>query len=314
MEYHLDNKLRLSRDVEHSSLYKWCLREFDENGEQIGRDHIPWHWSLNFTITEFRYFFNIFQERDYKLFESNDEDKSDTETDEDLETNATERIIASLSPTNDSKRFGSYTKFSMFGTNREITDFRLHIETSEEESCGIWGSVSYTSEVDFRDETMDDCVEIYISLKPEKFEKIVDLVKSDTINEPSIRISNVDGFYSDWSPSISTDEVKVLTRSDEQNLDIPEDCKIDPPRLGKVGELDLHLGHKHTLVIKEDENEKSWWDEDNFDDEEHEAALDPEAQFRKEMLGAISNLSAGLGRIRNALVVVIVILIISLFV
>lgn len=314
MDYHLDNKLKFSTDIEHSRLYKWCLREFDENGNQIGSDQIPWHWSINFTITDFRYFFNINQERDYDLFESDDEDKSETKTDEDIETKVTESITASLSPTKDSSRFGSYTTYSMFATNREITEFNLRIEKSEEESCWISGSVSYTAEHDFRDETTDDWIEIILLLKPDNFEKVVNLIKSDTINESYLRLSHTDGFYSEWSPSISTDNVKVLTRSDDQILDIPEDCKIEPPRLGKVGDLDLHLGHKHTLLIKEDKNEGDWLDEDNFVDEEHEALLDPEAHFRKEMLGSVSNLSAGLGRIRNALVVVAVILIISLFV
>jgi hypothetical protein len=56
---------------------------------------------------------------------------------------------------------GDETSFSMFGTDRTIKSFQLEIhpiaDPAEQESCRAWGSVSYTTEIDFRHETSDDC-------------------------------------------------------------------------------------------------------------------------------------------------------------
>jgi hypothetical protein len=52
MEYHVDNRVVLSSEREHKSLYSWSIKEFDEEGKQIGRDQIPWEWALNFEVVE----------------------------------------------------------------------------------------------------------------------------------------------------------------------------------------------------------------------------------------------------------------------
>jgi hypothetical protein len=51
MDYHIDRKVVLSEESEFKNLYKWSLQELDENGKQIGRNLVPWSWSLNFTVT-----------------------------------------------------------------------------------------------------------------------------------------------------------------------------------------------------------------------------------------------------------------------
>src|SRR5262249_4286091 len=65
------------------------------------------------------------------------------------------------------------TTFSMFGTDRTIKSFELNIQPiadpAEQESCRAWGSVSYTSDIDFRNETSDDCIVFYLFVKPETF-------------------------------------------------------------------------------------------------------------------------------------------------
>ena len=58
------------------------------------------------------------------------------------------------------------------------------------------------------------------------------------------------GFYSNWSPSISTDGIKILTRfKDEQNLELVETTDIDPPRLGEVSGFTLSLHQNHKLQV-----------------------------------------------------------------
>jgi hypothetical protein len=59
LDYHTDYEVKLITDTVHSGLYKWCLQEFDSDGEQVGRDLIPWGWSLAFDATNLRYSFGL---------------------------------------------------------------------------------------------------------------------------------------------------------------------------------------------------------------------------------------------------------------
>lgn len=55
-------------------------------------------------------------------------------------------------------------------------------------------------------------------------------------------VGRVAGFYSDWSPSISTSEIKVLASAhDEQHIRVPAGSEIDLPRLGQVVEAHLDI-------------------------------------------------------------------------
>lgn len=54
MDYNLENKILLSEDSEYKNLYSWSLQEFNKEGEKIGKDQIPWCWSLYFTASELR--------------------------------------------------------------------------------------------------------------------------------------------------------------------------------------------------------------------------------------------------------------------
>jgi hypothetical protein len=53
----------------------------------------------------------------------------------------------------------------------------------------------------------------------------------------------VHGFYSEWSPSISTDNVKVLTSGSEHKITLPPGYR-EPPRLGHVGEAALYINRR----------------------------------------------------------------------
>ena len=59
LDTHIDYELKYSTDVEHSSLHKWCIREFDSDGNQIGRDLMPWRYSLWFRAEDISYNFEI---------------------------------------------------------------------------------------------------------------------------------------------------------------------------------------------------------------------------------------------------------------
>lgn len=249
MDYHLDKKIRLNNQTKHESLYSWCLQEIGDNGEQIGRDLIPWEWSFHFTASELL-LNQSFKFGELSIFEDEEEKEEDT-TFKDSEV-----ITANLHPgvCDDGKRLESDPRFSMFGTDRGITDFSLRVNAvydGKKEYCKVWGCVSFTSEIDFRYETTPDTVQIYLGLTKDKFDKLATLISNKTIDVVRVGVSKVSGFYSDWSPSISTDNVKVLVRGSEQKIDIPEGCEIEPPKLGDVGEFELTIITRSKLNPKQ---------------------------------------------------------------
>ena len=136
----------------------------------------------------------------------------------------------------------------MFGTDRAITSFDLNIypiaDPAEQESCSAWGSVSYTTEIDFRHETSDDCVVFYLFVKPDTFARYGAKIAHGLVDEMILSVESVAGFYSEWSPSISTDNVKVLTEGSEQKIILPPSHKVEPPRLGHVGKAELYINRR----------------------------------------------------------------------
>ena len=51
MEIKRDFSVQYSTEIEYSSLYKWCLKQIQEDGTQIGSDLIPWIWSILMKLT-----------------------------------------------------------------------------------------------------------------------------------------------------------------------------------------------------------------------------------------------------------------------
>jgi hypothetical protein len=96
------------------------------------------------------------------------------------------------------------TTFRMFGVDRDIKDFQLDImpvaDPAESESCTAWGSVSYTHETDFRNETTADCLNFYMMVQLKTFEGYAARIANDTADEIILSVGQVDGFYSEWSP------------------------------------------------------------------------------------------------------------------
>ncbi|MDE2411865.1 MAG: hypothetical protein KGM18_08855, partial [Sphingomonadales bacterium] len=133
--------------------------------------------------------------------------------------------------------------YSMFGTDRTITDFGLHISAvadgEEQDRCTVWGSPSYTIDIDFRDETPDDTVVFHLYVQQDTFERYVNAIKAAQVEAADLSLRRVSGFYSEWSPGISSDFVKVLTSEKEHVVEAAEGSAISPPRLGEVGEVSL---------------------------------------------------------------------------
>src|SRR5437660_10662912 len=132
VDFHLERGLRLHTEPEHKSLYSWAIQEIDAQGKQIGRDQIPWQWSLYFTATSCVLADNIEIESRFK---------GDETTPALPEIVQRQVIRARLCPGNrlaDGDYFDE-TTFSMFGTGRALKSFQLEIhpidDPAEKEGC-----------------------------------------------------------------------------------------------------------------------------------------------------------------------------------
>lgn len=249
MDYHIDHEVRLSEDSEHKSLYSWSLQEFSKDGKKIGSDQIPWAWNLYFTASELRYNKSIRLEL---------ADKTDGKAELYKPAEESESLSATLHPgiCQDGEWLERQTTFSMFGTNRRIENFTLGIyrldDADSNERCNVWGCVSYTTDIDFHNETMDDVVIIHIWLSSKKFDDLREMARNQSVDMVQVRLGGVSGFYSEWSPSISTNTVKVLASGEEQTVVCPIGCEIAPPRLGTVGQFELSAARRSRLNPKQD--------------------------------------------------------------
>jgi len=239
---HYDRKIIYSTDREHKSLYEWSLQEFDADGNKVGRDWIPWQWTLYFKAQDISLHENWRTSDRYPA----DESKGRRETTEH------QFIRASLYPHANDRWPPSY---SMLGTDRRVSRFDLYIEEipgDQEERCVIYGIVSYTTEIDFRDVTDDDSLSIYFHVHSETFRRYAERVASGEVDSLTVRIGRVAGFYSDWSPSITTDKIKILT-SDQSHVveGLPDDFPL--PRLGEMGEAELYFVRDVKLPLPEPE-------------------------------------------------------------
>jgi hypothetical protein len=236
VDFLLTRGLRLHTNPEHKSLYTWAINEIDAKGQQIGSDQIPWPWRLYFTATSC-------------VLGDSIEIKSNTAPGprEIVQRQVIRIRLRPGSPRDDADSFRK-TSFSMFGTDRFIRSFQLDIhpisDPTEQERCTARGSVSYTSEVDFRNETEDDYIGFYMFVKPDTFGRYAAKIAHGLVDEMILSVGLVDGFYSEWSPSISTGHVKVLTKGEAQNIILPAGVRFEPPRLGNVGEVGLYVNRR----------------------------------------------------------------------
>jgi hypothetical protein len=238
VDFHLERGLRLHTEPEHKALYKWAINEIDAEGRKIGSDQIPWVWTLNFTATS------------CVLGDSIDIESRFQKKEATPEITQRQVIRVGLRPGHprDDDLFRE-TTFSMFGTDRVIKSFQLEIhpiaDATKQESCSAWGSVSYTTETgDFRNETTDDCVFFYLFVKPDTFARYGAKVAHGLVDEIFLSVKSVAGFYSEWSPSISTHKVKVLTTGEEHKVILPPGLSFEPPRLGQIDGAELFINRR----------------------------------------------------------------------
>lgn len=250
MDYHLDHEVRLNT----ASKSNWALNEIDAEGKEIGLEQLPWEWTLYFTATScvLSESFEISQPLDFKFSVTKQDGTTTEQKSGGKETRARQRSIHVKLRPGDARREEDewrQTTYSMFGTKRVIKDFQLNIyqldDPAKDEGCSAWGCPSYTSEgADFIDETSDDCLVFNIAVKPEAFARYVEQIDHGLVDEIILSVGHVEGFYADWSPSIATRKVKVLTRYRDHKVTLPPGHEAEPPRLGPVGDVHLYINRK----------------------------------------------------------------------
>src|SRR5262249_11131846 len=93
-------------------------------------------------------------------------------------------------------------------------------------------------------ESTDDCVIFYLFVTPETFARYGAKVAHGLVDEMMFSVGSVDGFNSEWSPSISTRSVKVLSKGSEQKIVLTPGLQFEPPRLGHVGTAELYINRR----------------------------------------------------------------------
>ena len=262
MDLELDRKIFLTTEREHKSLYSWAIQEHGANGEKIGSDQIPWDWSNRFVATSLNYQVLLRgKSKKASRIKGADVQLKATVKYNQMNIDEEEHITAILQSENDD------TSYSMFGTDRKIKDIVLSIykETKQtKENCFVWGCPSYEYELDFRNEVQPDTISFSLFLKPDKFNKILDLIKTNNLNKLIFIPSGVKGFYSEWSPSISTSNIKVLCVDSNHKVEVDKKCQLTAlqqkniPRLGEIYDFDLRIlqnQNRNLINLKSDDGD-----------------------------------------------------------
>jgi hypothetical protein len=295
MDYHVNRRIILRAESEYKSLYTWSLNELDKAGKGMGQAQVPWEWSADFTATEMMLHDQVVVGRD-----SDNEDLS-----------ARVFIKAKLWPGFpwNTSSFDT-TSYSMFGTDREIAEFNLNImqleSDSEPERCHAWGSVGWTSEVDFRQMSVEDCVEFNLFVRSTTFSRYIKKIESSSLISASFRLRGVAGFYSEWSPSVSTSKIKVLANATDQRLEMPSGCGVNPPQLGEVKQAELSMQTRGNLTLfKQDSGDTQ---EQHDSEPTFEIPLRRPSNPSSRMPGALARLGYVFGWLGNTLGVLFVVL------
>jgi hypothetical protein len=241
MDYLLERKVKINRATKHKSLYSWCLNEFDDKGAIVGRDWIPFGWGFRFTGTSLYVSTKINIKRD----------------------DETEKSTASNSKTINGKFYSGVcfdgenlidvVTFSIFGTDRTIKEFSFTINKAkdgDEDACWLSVIPSYESEdASFRKVIEVDYAGFEIYLKAEKFNELVELIENRSVDSVGMYVSDIDGVYADWTPTIKTSSAKFLTS--DNLIDGVEGTNFEGTVVTSVGDFDISFTTQATLNTKQ---------------------------------------------------------------
>jgi hypothetical protein len=308
LEYHLNRQIVFNSESEYKSLYSWSLQELDEEKRPIGRPQIPWEWSVHFASVDLSVQQSWKVEAGYDL-------KNKKALPPALGSD--HQIVAKLvSGRITDGVFEHGPSYSMFGTDRTLKEISLVIlsddDIEDEKRIMAWGSPSYEGGIDFHPETTPDVMMFYFSLPATDFGVLRDAVKATEISALMLRLSNVSGFYSDWSPDIITGEIKVLTDPKDQNIELPVEfssLKLNYSNIEKAS-LSAISAHKTDYVLESihrlREREQAWLNDDPDTNEDDLSLALPKPD---EQTMALIAINAKLGTVNIALWVIAILII-----
>jgi hypothetical protein len=241
MDYLLERKVKINKEPEYKSLYSWCLNEYDDNDKVIGRDLVPFAWRFWFTGTSLHVKTKLDVERDFET------DKSKASTSKSISGKFYSGICF------DGKNLTDEVVFSVFGTARTIKEFSVSIseaKSDKEEVCWFTAFPSYESEgAEFQKEIENDFAGFDIYIHSEKFNELVKLVESRSLNSVSFSVKGVDGVYAEWTPTIKTYVAKFLTSSNV--VEGIGESKFECPTVSKVEEFSISFNSQTLLNLKQ---------------------------------------------------------------
>jgi len=241
MDFLLERKVKINTEPEYKNLYSWCLNEFDDNDKVIGYDLIPFAWRFWFTGTSLQVTTKLEIERDFKT------DKNKASTTKTIGGKFYSGICF------DGKNLIDEVEFSIFGTARTIKEFRVSIseaKSDKEEVCLFTAFPSYESEgAEFQKEIENDYVGFDVYIHSEKFNELVKLVESGSLNSISFSVKGIDGLYAQWTPTIKTYSAKILTS--DNAIEGIDKTKIECPTASKVEKFEINFNSQTSLHLKQ---------------------------------------------------------------
>ncbi|WP_156906386.1 hypothetical protein [Novosphingobium acidiphilum] len=243
LDYVIDLNVSLHMEEKYKSLYVWSLKETKENGDQVGPDLIPYRSDIFFHSTSFGINRSISSQYNFRL------DDEDLEA---LKFTKTDVIVANLVPGAYDDDHWRAPSISMIGSSRSIKDIRLfvfRIDDPAKENCVVRGIIA--SEIDFCNERIESMLQIRMYFSDEKFDSLFDLIRYNQIDRLWLRLSDVEGFYSDYrSLPGSNNFIKVLGSLKDHGLEVDEEWKKLIPTLGRVGEASIEVQRIQTAKLE----------------------------------------------------------------
>ena len=131
LNYKLDHVVKFIIDKNY-----WCLAEFGGDEKQVGENQKPWPGSFDFTVQDLAYQTTLEQGSGWGFFSDKSIEQQRTQP-----VVRNESLLGRLVPER-AGGFGPFeerTRYSFFGTKREIAQFTIEISQGDEERINVWG-------------------------------------------------------------------------------------------------------------------------------------------------------------------------------
>jgi hypothetical protein len=237
------------KETPDNILYKWSLCEKNSEGLQVVSDVIPFFYNLKFTAS------NLNVRTTFSNYSSSD--VGGQKISEIIISGEMKSGVIRANHT-----VSDVVQYSLLGTNRKINSFDFNIQQTEfdtdTDQCSLYAQIEHEYEVSFRHTQVPDRLLFEIRFSKNRFQELLKLIQTDEIDCMYFNVSGVEGFYSEWSPSIYPHVIKVLTSDDKQIIDSPSDTKIIPKRTGVVHEFSISCNSSRTYFTDESVDNAMW--------------------------------------------------------